>query len=173
MKHLCLLTLVVLFFSCGQTAKKAPVIDPETIKAAIVEVELMDSSSLYILLAEDGTINRKGSLNSRDKNLFMGISQEPYFGKLKKSITPDLLAYCKQTSVVANPIKQVNRITIAFSGPEVDAGFEYVTDEPLDKIPGPILDFINSAVQLTDPWYKNQQELSRPRRFNRKQADKQ
>lgn len=162
-KHLSILTLVLVSFSCAQEAgnKKTP--NDNQIQAVMIDVELKDSSSLFILLAKDGIINRKGDLKTKDKNFFMGISKDGLLEKLTTTISNDLSDYLDQVHVLADTNKAVNKIKIGFSGPNGDTGFHYYTDAPLDRFPKPILDLINNAMQVTDPWFRAQQEMTKPK----------
>ena len=163
MKYLSVLTLILLLSSCGQSSNNKPTIDIDKVQATMIDIELKDSSSLFILLAKDGTINRKGDLKTPDKNFFIGISKENLFDKLMKTMTNDLSSYCDKIHVHADTTKKINKIKIGFSGPEGDTGFEYYSDEPIEKLPKPILDFINNSIQVTDPWFKSQQDMIKPK----------
>lgn len=161
MKYLSILAAIILFCSCGQTSQSLSTIDKNKIQATMIEVELKDSGSLFILLAKDGTINRKGDLKTPNKNFFMGITKENLFDKLIQVTPNELSAYNNKVHVLADTTKSVNKIKIGFSSSDGDSGFEYYTDEPIDKLPKPIQDFINSAIQITDPWFNSQQEMTK------------
>ncbi len=157
-----MLTIILFISSCGRTSQSLSTIDKDNIQATMIEVELMDSGSLFILLAKDGTINRKGDLKTPDKNFFMGITKENLFDKLIQVMPNELSSYNNKVHVLADTTKSVNKIKIGFSRLDGDNGFEYYTDEPIDKLPKPIQDFINSAIQITDPWFNSQQKMTKP-----------
>jgi hypothetical protein len=162
MKLLSILSVILLFCRCEQPPISNNAIDVDKFQAALIEVALKDSSTLFILLAKDGTVNRQGDLKTKKKNFFMGVSKEKLFDSLIKTIDTDLSSYFDKVVVQADTNRRVNKIKIGFTGPEGNTGFEIYTDEPIEKIPKPILNFINNAIRVTEPWYKNQQDMLKP-----------
>lgn len=124
---------------------------------------LIDSEpSLSIFLSEDGTIHRMGSgtLDTSDRTYCMGFTTEPYFTELKSRINPSWLGYQIQFDI-PNKIGELVELSIIFShdeGSESILLFLYGSESegpPLD-----ICDFVTCAVELTEPWFKDQKKLA-------------
>jgi len=162
MKYFSILTLVLILSSCGQQTENKIEFDANQIHAAMIEVELKDSTSLFIMLAKDGTVNRKGDLKTKDNNFFMGISNNGLLENFTKTITNDISDYLNRVHVLADTAKNVNKIKVGFSGPNGDTGFEYYTNEAVENLPKPILNLITNAIQVTDPWFRVQQAMLKP-----------
>jgi hypothetical protein len=158
MKYLSVALLFVVS-SCNQKSNNDLIDKVNQIEATLIEVELADKHTLFILLTKDGTINRKGDLKNSDKNFFMGISKEGLFDSLIQALTSDLASYCGKVYGLADTTQKVNKVTVAFSGKEIDTGLEYYSTEPLDKFPKPITGFIYKAIQITDPWFERQKKM--------------
>ncbi len=161
MKYLLLLTLISSTLSCNQKPGNTLIDKIDQIEATYIEVELEGKNTLFILLAKDGTINRKGDLKTQGNNFFMGISKEKLFDKVMQAVTSDLTSYCGK--VYGDSTQNVNKVKIGFGGNKIDTGFEYYSTEPLDKYPKPIIEFIYKAIQVTDPWFESQRKMIQPK----------
>src|SRR5450432_219341 len=65
-----------------------------------IEVDISNMNWLSILLANDGTINRKGgsSFDPKDKNFFMGLTSSKTLDSLMNGMPNELLQYCNSHS---------------------------------------------------------------------------
>src|SRR5690348_15998924 len=65
-----------------------------------IEVNISNENWLSILLANDGTINRKGNriFDVKDKNFFMGLTTSKPFDSLMSEIPSALFEYCGSPS---------------------------------------------------------------------------
>lgn len=144
--------------SCGQTNNKKTFADKNQFQTATIEVDISNKNCLAILLAKDGTINRKGTgiPDSTDKDFFMGISKEKIFDSLMKIVSADLLSYGGQTHLNCDTTKQTYKVTISFSDNKSDIGFEYCINGTQNDLPKPISEYITNAIKITDPWYQTQ-----------------
>src|ERR1019366_6810060 len=98
------------------------------INKVLITLEVGDKTSLFILLAKDGNIHRKGNGNP-DKNdlpLLMGISHQGHFDALMMTINEDIFSYAgviKQPNIVGKEC----RLTLIFQGPnEIDYSFRVI-----------------------------------------------
>lgn len=149
---------IVLQFSCGQTNNKKTFADKNQFETTAITVAISNKNCLAILLAKDGTINRKGTgiADSTDKDFFMGISKEKVFDSLMKTVSDDLLSYCGQIHFNCDTTKQTYKVTITFSDNKSDTGFEYCINGTQTELPKPISEYITNAIKITDPWYQTQ-----------------
>lgn len=152
---------ILLQFSCGQTGNKKTIADKNQFTTATLEVDISNKNCLAILLAIDGTVNRKGSgiVDPTDKDFFMGITKEKIFDSLIETVSNDLLSYCGQTLLNCDTTKQTYKVTISFSDNKSDIGFEYCINGTLNDLPKPIREYITNAIKMTDPWYQTQKSL--------------
>ncbi|HLK30747.1 MAG TPA: hypothetical protein VKT28_19375 [Puia sp.] len=153
---------ILLLFSCGQAINKKTVADKSKFQTTTIEVNISNNPCLAILLAKDGTINRNGSgvIDSVDKDLFMGITEEKVFDSLMQTVSDDLLSYCGQTYLNCDTTKQTYKVTVSFSDNKSDIGFEYCVNGTQDDIPKPISEYIMNAIKITDPWFQTQKKLT-------------
>jgi hypothetical protein len=160
-KLLFLFLQVGFLFSCGQTSNEKASVNKDQFVATTLEVDISNKNCLDILLAKDGTINRKGSdiVDSTDKNFFMGISDEKLFDNLIETVPDDLLSYCGQPSPNCDTTKQTCKVKMSFSSNKSDTGFEYCINGTLNDLPKPIKEYIANAIKITDPWYQTQKNL--------------
>src|SRR5689334_5911163 len=92
MKYLLILFVSSLLqFSCGQAGNKKPIADTNKFENTTLTVEISKKHCLAILLAKDGTINRKGSgiVDTTDKAFFMGITRDGVFDSLMGTVSDD------------------------------------------------------------------------------------
>ncbi len=125
-----------------------------------IEVDISNKNWLSILLANDGTINRKGSssFDPKDKNFFMGLTNSKAFDSLMNEIPNELLQYCNSHSPACDTLKQTCKAKIAFGNNTSLCEIEYCVNGTIDNLPKPIKDFINKSIEVTEPWYQEQQK---------------
>ena len=159
---LIIISILVLFLiSCGGSGSKKTNADTSQFMAMTLDVEISGKNCLAILLANDGTINRKGSaiVDTTDKSFFMGTSPEKQFDKLMATVSDDLLSYLGKTSLTCDPTNQTYKVRATFSGNTSETGFEYCVNGTINDLPGPIKKYITNAIEATDPWYQSQKKL--------------
>lgn len=125
-----------------------------------IEVDISNKNCLSILLANDGTINRKGSnsFDPKDKNFFMGLTNSKPFDSLMNRMPIELLKYCNSHSPACDTLKQTCKAIIAFGNNTSSCEIEYCVNGTIDNLPKPISDFINKSIEVTEPWYQEQQK---------------
>jgi hypothetical protein len=125
-----------------------------------IEVDISNKNWLSILLANDGTINRKGSrsFDPKDKNFFMGLTSSKTLDSLMNGMPNELLQYCNSHSPACDTLKQTCKAKIAFGNNTSSCEIEYCINGTIDNLPKPIKDFINRSIEVTEPWYQEQQK---------------
>ena len=125
-----------------------------------IEVDISNKDWLSILLANDGTINRKGSsrFDPKDKNFFIGLTNSKAFDSLMNEMPNELLQYCNAHSSACDTLKQTCKAKISFGNNTSSCEIEYCVNGTMDNLPKPIKDFINKSIEVTEPWYQEQQK---------------
>jgi hypothetical protein len=129
----------------------------EKIVLISIAVEVNDQSTLLILLAADGTINRMdtGTEDGVKQPLVMGLTNKDYFAQLRSLVTPELFAYLGLLGDVTNKKGKPAKLTISFAfedGTRNGFMFKYGTES--QGPPEEVCDFVHKAVELTNPWYE-------------------
>jgi hypothetical protein len=161
-KNLIVITIPILFlFSCEGTGNKKTNTDTNQFMAMTLDVEISNTNCLAILLAKDGTINRKGNgiADSAEKDFFMGITEEKPFDKLMATVSNDLLSYCGKTSPGCDTTRLTCKVKTSFADNTSETGFEYCVNGNINDLPEPIKEYITNAIKVTDPWYQTQKKL--------------
>jgi len=125
-----------------------------------IDVEISNKNYLAILLAKDGTINRKGTgvVDSTDKAFFMGITDTKPFDSLMNGISTELLSYCNKPGPRCDSLRQNYKVKISFGNNVSVCEIDYCVNGTMDDLPRPIREFIEKAIAVTDPWYQTQKE---------------
>jgi len=135
----------------------------KSVVAVSVDLKVNDQSALFVLLANDGCINRMGNgrVNEEENTLCIGRTDLEVFQGLVQQAGADLLA-CQGQFADPSPVGAICLLTIAFqyedgtnSGSEWRYGAESQGPHPV------IRDFVIAAVAATEPWYKQQMEQRR------------
>jgi len=131
------------------------------IQAVHVTLKIGDEQALFILLAADGSINRlgTGSVNNKDKDLFIGITKDSLFDQLMSNLDDEMLNYMGGYDVPEKHGKPCElMIGLSFASDD-DNGFAFRYGSESEGPPGEIVQFVTSAVQLTDPWFREQKKM--------------
>jgi len=135
----------------------------ESIRAISVDLKVNGKTSLFVLLADDGTVNRMGTgtADNTERELYIGLAEEPLFEQLRDMVQPDWMSLQGEYDI---PEKEglpcTLTILIAFgAGQEVGWRFRYGSES--DGPPDDICEFVAAADRLTDPWYEHQKLLVR------------
>jgi len=129
-----------------------------------VTLKIEDQTSLAILMHKDGTINRKGdgSINI-DRNMFMGVAKEPLFDRFIATLHPDLDQILGKSGEMPDQKGKKCSVEIALGDGKEGTGSLITYGSDLMGPPLPIVEFVNNAVRITDPWYREQQQVIRKR----------
>ena len=131
------------------------------IDKVLITLEVGEKTSLFILLAKDGTIQRKGdgSLHG-ELPLHRGISSQRHFDALMMTINEEIFVY---SGVMRKPnrVGKDCTLTIIFQGPkEVDFSFRVIYGADSEGPPRELVEILINAVKITEGWY--QEQLSAP-----------
>ena len=152
---------LLLLLSCGQMDNKQTTIDKKEIQGTTIEVDISNKNTLAILLAKDGTINRKGSAlaDSTDNDLFMGVTNEKVFDSLMETVSDDLLSYSNKANPFCDTAKQTCRVKISFVSNTSERTIDYCVKGTMNDLPAPIKEYIDNAIKITGSWYQTQKNL--------------
>jgi len=128
----------------------------QDITAILISIKVEDKPSLFILLAGDGTINRMGTgtRNNTERNLYIALTKEKYFEKLRSAVRP---VWLEHQGVYDVPEKQgkLTELAILFAYKDgAEGGLTFLYGSTSQGPPADICDFITLAVNLTEPWYQ-------------------
>lgn len=140
--------------------------EPSVICGVLVMLEVGGRQALLVRLGEDGSIHRlgTGSLETLERDRFIGNTDPETFRQVHERITPRLLDWCGESRSHPAPRGETCELVIAFKhadGRERLMAWEYGS---LSKWPPPeVLDFVDAAVEATRPWYEEQRKQVRLR----------
>src|SRR5689334_24051587 len=79
----------MILVSCGEGKSRQESKATQKYDGVIISVDISNRNCLDILLANDGTINRKGNgmPDTLDNNFFMGITKDKFFDSLMNGIS--------------------------------------------------------------------------------------
>ncbi|MCE9555711.1 MAG: hypothetical protein K8T91_20365 [Planctomycetes bacterium] len=135
---------------------------PESIAAIMVKLEVAQRQSLFIVLANDGLVNRlgTGAANNTENDLFIGRTSEPLFAKLRAEVRNEWMDRFGSYDVPskAGSVCVLSVLFKATDGEDGGMQFEYGSES--QGPPGDICQFVTEAVHLTDPWYEEQKQMA-------------
>jgi hypothetical protein len=131
---------------------------------ALVTLKVNNDTALFMLLAEDGTVNRMGdgSTTNTDREMFIGRHPEPLFARFISRITPDLLEH--QGAYDLPNRKGANcelTLLLGYRGSERSAGFKFIYGSESQGPPREIAELVRYAAELTTPWHEAQKRIAK------------
>lgn len=133
----------------------------EEIDAVVINQEVDGQPSLFVLLANDGTINRigTGAIDNSEKALFIGQTGdglfERFMEKVDEAIFENSGAYKHP-----DPKGRACKLELAFRRPSGPLGFEFHFGSESEGPPEEISALVIHAIELTEPWYTKQKETA-------------
>lgn len=121
----------------------------------LIDLEIGDEQALFIIIAKDGTINRKGNGNLKniDHDMYMGSTNESfYFARIIEKITNEFITYVGKSFDIPEKKGNICKLKILLGGEEINTGLEFKYGDLSEGPPKEIVEFVISAVQLTDFW---------------------
>ena len=114
----------------------------------------------FILLGKDGAINRigNGTIDTSDNSMFIGHTKEPLFSNLIEAIDENIFEYVGKYNI-PEPKGKKCKLSLLFSTSEGTTGFEFNYGSKSQGPPSPIPQIVTKAVQLTNPWFKQQKAM--------------
>jgi hypothetical protein len=149
------------FFGCGKNkSQKTDKVLANNYEATTIELNIEDEPSLMILLHKDGTINRKGrGTEEIDKNFYMGIQKDSLLTELSKLITPEFQSLLNKVNDYPDKNGKICMLEITLSNGKETKGVRYTYGSESMGPPIPIANYVNKAIELTDPWYNKQVKI--------------
>lgn len=155
-------------FGCSKSGKEQIPQAAETPSSefdkVLVTLKIKDDTALFILLAEDGTVNRMGdgSASTEKHDMFIGINREPLFGRFMVRVTPEMLM---QQGAYEVPHREGAKceltLLLGYRGSEKVAGFKFIYGAESQGPPREIADLVRYAVELTTPWHEEQKRAAK------------
>ena len=120
---------------------------------------------LIISCSRSKSLSRLGdaSLVFPPSPIQMGKVEEPLFEHLSQIIAPEWFEFSGRYEF---PNIRENRqtLTIQFTGDTLDTGFEFTFGEGSEGPPEDIVEFVEIAIELTEPWYQEGLKAKRQRK---------
>jgi hypothetical protein len=133
--------------------------------AVIMVVLLVDGEqSLFIMLSEDGTINRmgNGSIDQIERQMFIGRLDSGVFRQLRSQVTDGVVYFLGQRLAAPEPKGKLCELSVLFKyadGREAKSVWRYGSES---QGPHPeVCTFVVAAAQVTEPWFQQQKEMVR------------
>jgi hypothetical protein len=148
----------------GWFSEKTPESAADEFHGIMVTLLVGGEQSLFLMLGADGSINRvgTGAVDNADREMFIGRTDPALFRELRERITPELLAWCGRSLADPEPKGQVCELTVGFkraSGQELVTDWRYGSGS--QGPPPEVGQFVVASVRATDPWFAQQQAMSR------------
>jgi hypothetical protein len=128
----------------------------------LVEMKIAEQQSLLILLHKDGTINRMGNGTTQiDKNFFIGITETVgMLQELVGLITTDFEAALNKVFDLPEKKGDVCSLEIVMADEKETKGIKFIYGIKSVGPPQEIKDFVLRAIELTNPWFQQQQKIA-------------
>jgi hypothetical protein len=152
--------------SKSKTEQASPAPSSEFDKA-LITLKINKDTALFILIAEDGTVNRMGdgSLSSANADVFIGINREPLFSRFVARITPEMLVQQGAYDVPNRKGAECElTILLGYRGSERSAGFKFVYGAESQGPPREIAELVRYAAELTAPWHEEQKRAAKTKK---------
>jgi hypothetical protein len=141
----------------GPTKTCIPTRKLSKIEAFTISLEIEKQPSLFILLSDDGGINRmgRGTADTAERELFIGKTDPAIFKAVCSHFTKGMLQTLGRGYQAPEPLGASCELTITFKfkdGSSNGIAFRYGSES--EGPPKDVADFVIAAVRQTDPWYQ-------------------
>jgi len=134
-----------------------------------ITLEVNAERLLFLLLSMDGSINRQGSGNFKNKNpdLFIGVTDPVVFKSVRSHLTDDMLQAGEQNGLLGHTF-QFNdqrgascKLEVRFFSKDGTAAgsFAFLYGSESEGPPRFLTDLVRAAVNETEPWYQQQLKM--------------
>ncbi len=125
----------------------------------LVSLDVGDHNALFIVMAKDGTICRKGNGNpAANMEMLKGNSDLGHYEAFMMTVNEEWFIFSgpiEQIPMVGQPCK----LLVVFSGPNgEEAGFKVTYGADSLGPPKEVTEMLINAVKLTDGWYDSERE---------------
>lgn len=129
----------------------------QEINALFIKWESLQGNLLIISCSKSGSLSRLGdeSLSYPPSPVCMGKTEEPIFDELMENFQEEWLEFAGRYKF-PNLGEGKQTLTVQFTGEVIDTGFEFIFDEQSEGPPEDILQFVELALVVTEPWYQDQ-----------------
>ena len=123
----------------------------------LVSLDVGDHNALFIIMAKDGTICRKGNGNpDKEMEMLKGVSDLQHFEAYMMTVDENWFMFSgafEQKPMVGRLCK----LLVVFSGPGgEEAGFKCLYGEDSQGPPKEVAEMLINAVKLTEGWYEEE-----------------
>jgi hypothetical protein len=135
---------------------------PESINAIMVKLDVAGRQALFIVLANDGLVNRlgTGAVTNTENDLFIGRTNDPVFAQLRAEVRAEWMDHFGSYDV-SPKAGSTCKLTLLFKANEgEEGGVRFVYGSESEGPPGDICQFVTEAVRLTDSWYGKQKQMA-------------
>jgi hypothetical protein len=143
----------------------------DKITKTLITLEVAGNQVLFIVLDEDGSINRKGdgSPDCKDNDLFIGITKDKLFDQLRPLVSKEMEEFLDKTYDIPDKKGRPCDFKILFGGPGIETGVQFLYGEFSQGIPTPFRNFTIKAVELQKNGFKHKSKwLLMPKKVIRK-----
>ena len=125
----------------------------------MITLLIEEQQSLFLLLTDDGTVNRMGNGTERDLDgdLFIGIAPLDMFEQLRSLVGPGLLQWMGRQLSDPDPQGKMCRLMVGVrqsDGQEMASVWSYGTESM--GPPPDVREFVVAAIEITNPWFEQQ-----------------
>lgn len=136
---------------------------PQKYDKVLVSLKADEVQVLFVLLAEDGTVNRMGdgSLECRDSDLFIGQATEPLFERFMEAVDPAIFGSAGAYETREKTGKPCElQMVFGLRGSQASDGFWFRYGSESQGPPQEICDLVLRLVTLTNSWHAQQKALA-------------
>jgi len=135
-------------------------ITKEQVMAVLVSLEIDSQRSLFILLGNDGLVNRQGygTVDCAEQDLYIGKATEPLFEQFMSKVSNEIFEHTGVYDIPEQRGKKC-KLTLLFNTETGDDGFEFLYGTESQGPPGEIRELVSEAVRLTDGWFQQQKAM--------------
>ena len=122
-----------------------------------ISLVVNEEQVLALRVSKNGALNRMGdgSDDPKMRLMFMKRIEEPLFDRLMEVLSVDLLSMVGRYTF-PDPKGDLTQLLITLEGDnEAETGFEFVYGSDSEGPPEEIIDFVEYAVELSDPYWED------------------
>jgi hypothetical protein len=126
----------------------------ESITAILISLKANDDMLLFILLADDGTLNRLGTgADATRKDMTIRKAPSNLFAQLKPLITDEVLQYTGRRLRAPVIAGETCTLALGFRSVAGETMMEFIYGAESMGPPEDITLLVTTAVEITEPWY--------------------
>lgn len=134
---------------------------PEDVVGVLITLYVETEQVLFILLTADGAVNRMGTgaVDNQEKRLFIAQSSGEMFEDLKSRIQRDSMQW-EGGYRAPEQTGKTCCLTVGFmndQGEQSVCKFQYGSES--QGPPNDLCDLVMAAIEITDPWYQEQNRV--------------